>query len=763
MKKIWSITKVELAQLFYSPIAWIIIVIFGFQVFQTFSAAFMELAEGMDMYGSLKHVTYELFAGRRGLFPAICSSLYLYIPLLTMGMMSRDMSNGSIKLLYSSPVTASHIISGKFLSMIIFSMIMISLVIPTIVFAYAKVPDIDVGLILSGLLGVMLLFWAYISIGLFMSCLTSYQMVAALLTFGAFTLMNQLGTMGQKVNFLRDITYWASISGRTEQFISGLISTEDLAYFLAIIASFVCFSIFLLQYKKNNKRGVMIIKYVSTLLLLFSIGYLTSRPVAVFYHDATATKVNTITPNSKTVLDSLEGPLKVTTYVNLSDFNCWMASPVYINNDIKSFKSYIRFKPDIDMKYVYYYDEPYCNRNYGMPDARPAKEIAMKYAKSYGIPFRKVLTPKEIHEIIDLKPERNSIVKVLETQDGKKAVLRTFEDMIKFPQEEEIATAMKRLSVPAKNVGFLEGHGERNIHKKADEDYYNYTTSIKERDALINKGFDAVSINLSAGDSLKGIDILVIADLRSPLTSNEERQIMEYLDNGGNLLLAVEPAWVENSRSLLDYLGVFTFSGTLVSVNEDKSPTLIPTQVTPASTELSKSFVTMSTVTMQEAMSIEYKMASEWEAWPLLYTDKNCWNETDIKDFHRMKEGEVLKADITHKEFKKRHVTALGLSRDVINRNQRVIVLGDADCISNLEMTIKRKGMMGHNKYFFKGMFNWLSDNVMPVNVKREQPKDNIIELTPDAANTWSLLFKWLISTLLTIIGSVVVIRRSGR
>ena len=63
-------------------------------------------------YGA-SNVTFSVFVlNWGGLFPSVQGYLYLYIPLLTMGLMSRELGSGSIKLLYSSPVTNTQIILG---------------------------------------------------------------------------------------------------------------------------------------------------------------------------------------------------------------------------------------------------------------------------------------------------------------------------------------------------------------------------------------------------------------------------------------------------------------------------------------------------------------------------------------------------------------------------------------------------------------------------------------------------------------------------
>lgn len=136
-------------------------------------------------------VTAGFVLGLKGIYEVIQETIYLYIPLLTMNLMSREYSSGSIKLLYSSPVSSVQIIVGKFVSMVVFALIfVVILALPTIVM-FISVPHVDVTLILAGLLSMFLLILTYCSIGLFMTTLTSYQVVAAVATLStlAFSIM----------------------------------------------------------------------------------------------------------------------------------------------------------------------------------------------------------------------------------------------------------------------------------------------------------------------------------------------------------------------------------------------------------------------------------------------------------------------------------------------------------------------------------------------------------------------------------------------
>lgn len=104
MKTIWKIAKAELNTLFCSPIAWLILIIFAFQAGLTFSDLISDQLRYLALNYRPYNLTSALLLGYSGVYSSMQDNLYLYIPLLTMGLMSKEYSSGSIKLLYSSPL-----------------------------------------------------------------------------------------------------------------------------------------------------------------------------------------------------------------------------------------------------------------------------------------------------------------------------------------------------------------------------------------------------------------------------------------------------------------------------------------------------------------------------------------------------------------------------------------------------------------------------------------------------------------------------------
>ncbi len=105
MKIIFKIAKNELRYLFYSPIAWFIMIVFLVECAFFYTNSVYNLANWQDIYQKnspnfkdLKTaLTYKIFI-QDGVFLNIISNMYLFIPVLTMGLINREVNNGAVKL-----------------------------------------------------------------------------------------------------------------------------------------------------------------------------------------------------------------------------------------------------------------------------------------------------------------------------------------------------------------------------------------------------------------------------------------------------------------------------------------------------------------------------------------------------------------------------------------------------------------------------------------------------------------------------------------
>ncbi len=750
MKKIIRIAKLEWNVLFYSPVAWLVLIIFFIQCGLTFSGLLGAQETSQHLGNDLSNLTVKIFGDNRGFFAAVTKKLYLYIPLLTMGLMSRELKSGSIKLLFSSPVTAQQIILGKFLAMLSYCFLFALILGSILVAGIFSIENLDISYVLGGILGIFLLTAAYSAIGLFMSSLTSYQVVAAISTLAVLAGLDFIGHVGQSIDFVRDITYWLSISGRVDNFITGLISSKDVIYFLLVISLFLILSVMRLN-KGRKTRSTLLVwtRYVALFVGVIAVGYVSSLPAYDGYYDTSRFKANTLTKNTRDLLKQLDAPLTITSYVNLVNSHARLGSPKWRNFDLAQFDKYFRFLPNLKITYVPYYDRTFNARR----DSKMSLlQRAKRTATAYGYDMTKVLTPDEIHQRVDLVPEENLFVRYIHYKD-KKAPLRMYYDMYVYPHEAEITAAIKRLLVRPPVVGFVIGHGERSIDGIGDKDYKSTTNMLTTRKALINQGFDVIDVSLT--DSLpKQLAVLVIADPMKAYSAEEIAKVNRYIQQGGNILIATEPHKQALTAPFLKDLGVSFSEGTLLQESKDFRLDLIQTHAVQATKGPKLTFSSKAIVSMPGAVQINYADTTAYHPIPVLLSDSaSVWSVPGILDL----EANPPKFD-AHTEQKITATLALALTRKLANKTQKIMVMGDADFMSNGELN--RRNLRIKNFAFTTAVFKWFSNGEFPVDVSRPKPIDNHIIVSKTEISWIKILFSMVIPIGLFAVGSVTLIRR---
>ena len=765
MKMIFKIAKTELQTLFYSPVAWLILIIFTFQASILFTNVFDMSVKSQSLEYQLDNVTLFTFGGMFGLFSGIQQYLYLYIPLLTMGLMSRELSSGSIKLLYSSPVTNKQIVLGKYLAMMLYGLLLMAILSIFVIYSAFAIKSFDFICVLAGLLGLYLLTCAYSAIGLFMSSLTSYQVVSAMGTLAILAALSLVRGVWQDMEVVRDITFWLSINGRADEFVNGLICSEDVLYFIIVSALFLTLTILRLQVIRQKTNWLTAWgRYIGVFAIAIFLGYLSSRPQLMCFYDATRTKARTLPPNSQEIISKLKGDLTITTYVNMLDRNVYYGLSSAVKDDMNRFRMYTRFKPEIKMKYVYYYDSI---NNPSLAIRYPGlslREQMKRIAETVDFDTNKVKTPEEIRKIIDLSGEGNRFVRLLESGNGKKTFLRIYEDFNgAFPHESEISAAFKHLIIDLPLVGFVKGHGERDIKRESDRDYKHFSQDKPFRYALINQGFDITEVDLHQGIP-SNVRILVIADPRRTLSTEETEVLNSYISQGGNLFIAGEPKQQAIMNPLVEQFGVQFMPGCLVKPTENFAADLITSNPTDRATALSYIFEGMqqmgNTISMPGATGLTYSTDKGFTVTPLFTSDSTgSWNELQTTDF--VEDTAQLNPELG--EIERSYVTSVALSRKVGEKEQRIIIISDADCISNTEIEMMRRGINARNYSFVRGAFSWLSYEEAPIDVRRLIPPDNEVYIEKRGMKITKHAMVEGLPGLLLVLALLIWVRRRGR
>ncbi len=166
-------------------------------------------------------------------------------PVLTMRMFAEERKSGTEQLILTSPRSITAIFLGKFIAAAIIMIITEALTLMYFaILSYFGKPSLLVAL--STLAGFFLLSLAYISFGMFASSITENQIVASVITIGAFLAM-------WFMPYINDIFELFSLITKFENFAYGIISVSEIITFVSFTVLFILLTILTLQRRKSVK------------------------------------------------------------------------------------------------------------------------------------------------------------------------------------------------------------------------------------------------------------------------------------------------------------------------------------------------------------------------------------------------------------------------------------------------------------------------------------------------------------------------------
>lgn len=788
MKLSYTIARAELRTLFCSPIALIATILFlvqcaytyfttlvGCTVFQEYFISMNGLQEWLKEGFYPASLTRSLLGTREvsgdGLIDIAVNQLYLFIPVITMGVISREM-NGTFKLLYSSPVRMRQIVLGKYLSLMMYNLMLLAIIVIFCILALIQVKSVDIGLMFSMAVGFYLLACAYSAIGLFMSSLSGYQVVSAIGTFLILAFLNQVGNYLQRIDFIRDLTYFLSIKNRANKLFTGLITSRDVLYYLLVIFMFLAFTVLKLKGAQEVKPWfVKAGRYAMVLVAVLLIGYVSSRPRYIGYWDTTATKGHTLVKEFRQLLEDIgDDTVVITLHTNLLDDNAIKyCLPENRNNYLSElWEPFVRFKPDLVFKYEYYYNYDAAEndsslfRNY---DMKSLEQIAaIKAVQENDIALSWFKSPEEIEKVIDLKSENyRSVIQV--TYKGKSEFLRLGSSGL-WPYQSNVAATFKRLLIekPPK-IYYQKGNLERSIKKKGEREYRNHSNDKGSFSALINQGFDIDTISADSREIPSDADILVIADPKTSLNAASVARITKYLEKGGNMFILGEPGKQSMLDGLLQPLGVRLMKGQLIQISDNNTPDQIWVNGTNAELLLGsnlhagpwRSVARHPTILMPGASPVSFSDSGAFSKRPFLMNaaEPGTWYKNGL-----------LNADTIPPVFTPmdgdaggEYPTLMALTRQVGSKEQRILVSGDADFISNLRLTSSIQPT------YALAVYAWLNEGRFPVSFSLTEKLKDIFLNNVDTkeAGILKIVFVYVLPGILVICSAIFLIRRKRR
>ncbi len=236
MRNIWTICRRELYAYFVSPIAWVLLTIFGF-LSGVFTYDLTALFVRSSIESQMSGQSYPMNVNEQVIAPLFSNiavvGLFL-IPLITMRLFAEEKRQGTIELLATSPVHDLEIVLGKWLSAVLMygSLLVVLFIDYLFLFIYGN-PDWKP--VATGFLGLFLLGCCLLALGTFISTLTKNQIVAGAVGFAASLLLWIASWSSYSTSPIGQFFYQLSVVSHLDSFSRGVIDTKDLIYYLSMI------------------------------------------------------------------------------------------------------------------------------------------------------------------------------------------------------------------------------------------------------------------------------------------------------------------------------------------------------------------------------------------------------------------------------------------------------------------------------------------------------------------------------------------------
>ncbi|MBQ4312790.1 MAG: ABC transporter permease [Clostridia bacterium] len=221
-----AIFKRELSAYFRSPIGYVFCAVYLF-----FSALYFRAV----LLGRQSSEFPQIYYG-------MLSIILLILPVLTMRLFSEERRQKTDQILITSPVSIFSLVLGKFLSALtVYAGCTLFTLLYAVVFRIFTGVSPGWALVFGNVLGAILFGAAFIAVGMFISCLTESQVVAAIGTFFIATVFILLDVIPMLVTneVVLSIIEWISFVGRYTPFTEGLLDFSSVIFFLSATALFI--------------------------------------------------------------------------------------------------------------------------------------------------------------------------------------------------------------------------------------------------------------------------------------------------------------------------------------------------------------------------------------------------------------------------------------------------------------------------------------------------------------------------------------------
>jgi len=455
---------------------------------------------------------------------------------------------------------------------------------------------------------------------------------------------------------------------------------------------------------RKTTIGLRLQRYSFIIMFLGAIGLLAWLSTQyVLQADWTAGNRNSLSTDSERLLDSLKEPVVITSFARENEA---------LRTQVRGLVArYQRHKPDITLEFI-------------NPDKEPER------VRELGV-----------------------------TMDGElRVTYQGRSERVQELSEQAITNALLRTARQGERwISFLSGHGERDPNGQANHDLGNFGAELGR------KGLKVQTLNLSQNPQIPdNTSLLVIASPRTDLLPGEIDIVRQYLDQGGNLLWLTDPAEHGGMDQIAEYLGLSFLPGIIVDATTQlfgiQNPDFVLVPEYP-SHPVTRELRAMTLFPHTEAL--EWDRREGWEGQPLLSSQSRAWTETgpmagDIS-YDTGSDERAGPLDIAF-AFTRPHDNAdEAIAESSVSREQRVIVTGDGDFISNAYLGNGANLDLGLN------IMSWLSNDDNFIAIRATSAPDQSLNLSGTAQAVIGLGFLFAVPLGLLGSGVFIWLRRRKR
>lgn len=694
-----AIFKRESNSYFYSPIGYI------------FAGIFIALCSFFFVNGALMYQSADLNV----VFSNI-NIIYLFlVSILTMGLFSTERSRKTDQLLLTSPVSVTKIVWGKYLAaMSVFGITLgLSLVYPIIlnIFGNPSVPEM-----IGTYVGFILLWGAFIAIGLFISALTESQMIAAVVTFGVLLIVFYMNSLAANISneTLRQVVRWFSLMDRYSEFQTGILNIVNVVYYLSFVFVFVFLTAQVIRRRQYSDTKVRINNAVVTAAVIAGVILVNAIVSTVgaklpFKIDLTRDSVYEYSDQTKEVLDALESDVEIYALYPES------AEGSFVNTVREYLGQYQQMSDKIKVIYKDPYEDPAFVRQYGS-DVSVGSVIVCQGERSKIVPFEKLYRQSQ------------------------------YTGATSIDAEKQLTSAIRFVSGAGQEIKayFIKGHNETGGTESALAAQLN------------NEGYSIGEITVGIEGIPEDASLIISLAPSADFSAEERDAIDAYLAGGGNAAF-IFSAGTPNMERLYSYLaewGIAVNSDFAIE-NDSSRAFRIQTGVPVPAPEMQMHDITEKLIDGDIpfiapgscSFTLDGHNPQYATVTPLLKTSKDSWGVTDLTRTSFEKRDEDISGPLT----------LSAIAEKTSDEGGRIFVLGSAQAV-------EWQGVLTNSSYsngdFLLNAFSHLTDKGDVLNIRAKIISAESLTMTEQQVKVSAIIIQYIIPLLIILAGLIVWLRR---